>query len=62
MSQMGEPRFYCEKCERMFVPWPGRIKCGECGALATRKQLVRVPIRFMPELPGLLAGRQVMRA
>ena len=86
---MGEPRFYCEKCQRMFVPWPGRIKCGECGALATRKQvrfliilnarienvgkcqscmvsklrivckqLVRVPVRFTPELPGLLAGRQ----
>ena len=36
---MGEPRFYCEKCQRMFVPWPGRIKCGECGALATRKQV-----------------------
>ena len=33
-------------------------ECGECGALATRKQLVRLPVQFVPELPGMLAGRQ----
>lgn len=55
-SATAEPRYYCQRCRKMFTPWPGRIKCDDCGQLATRKQVARTGIRLTEERVGVCNG------
>ena len=40
----------------MFEPWPGKIKCADCGRLATRKQVAKLGVRMAAERIGVSSG------
>ena len=55
-TSTGQPRYYCGRCRAMFEPWPGKIKCADCGRLATRKQVAKLGVRMAAERIGVSCG------